>query len=290
MQTKTKVKQMTRITGKKSKQIFETNNYDQFSPIDENRVIIESHLKGLKDAIKLRDLGKSVPIIVNNEGEIFDGHHRFKARKELGLPIYYVNHPDLELEDVTLLNVKRRNWTYPEYARFYAKLFTKTNNSQYRNYPQFEEFKDHFELSDTQAINYFTLQRGGGKVREDFKSGVLESPDYERSVHLATFIDACMRNTAPIGALKTDQVRTAGYISALWFVFDIELIDNAKFTTSVSKGMKRFHPKTSRTTEKWLTFFEEEIIRSDLKKGNMFPELKGLAPLWLTQLYLKERN
>ena len=54
------------ITGKKVKQIFETKNYDQFTPIDENRGIINSHLKSLKDAIELRELGKSVPIIVND--------------------------------------------------------------------------------------------------------------------------------------------------------------------------------------------------------------------------------
>ena len=75
------------ISGKKEKQIFSTKNYDSFTPIDENRVIINSHLKSLKEAIRLRDLGKSVPIIVNDKGEIFDGHHRFLARKELNLPI-----------------------------------------------------------------------------------------------------------------------------------------------------------------------------------------------------------
>ena len=275
------------ITGKKVKQIFETKNYDQFTPIDENRVIINSHLKSLKEAIRLRDLGKSVPIIVNDKGEIFDGHHRFLARKELNLPIYYVNHPGLELEDVTLLNVKRRNWTYPEYARFYVKLYEKTNSAQYENYPKFQEFRDFFDLSDTQAIDFFTLKKNTKNSREGFKLGVLKSPDYEKSVRLATFIDSCMRNTAPVNSKKSEQVRTAGYVHALWFVFDTKLIDNAKFVASVEKNMTKFHPVTSRTTANWITFFEEEIIRADLKKGTMFPELRDLDPLWLTQAYLK---
>lgn len=275
------------ITGKKVKQIFETKNYDQFTPIDENRVIINSHLKSLKDAIELRDLGKSVPIIVNDKGEIFDGHHRFQARKQLNLPIYYVNHPGLELEDVTLLNVKRRNWTYPEYARFYVKLYEKTSNAQYKYYPRFQEFRDFFDLSDSQAIDFFTLKKNKSKSRENFKLGILEAPDYERSVHLATFIDSCMRNTAPINSKKSEQVRTAGYVQALWFVFNTELVDNPKFVTSIEKNMAKFHPITSRTTANWITFFEEEIIRAHLKIGSMFPELQDQDPLWLTQAYLK---
>ena len=39
------------ISGKKVKTIFETKEYGQFKPIEENRVIINEHLKGFKEAI-----------------------------------------------------------------------------------------------------------------------------------------------------------------------------------------------------------------------------------------------
>ena len=275
------------ISGKKVKTIFETKEYGQFKPIEENRVIINEHLKGLKEAIESRDLGRSVPIIVNERGEIFDGHHRFKARKELNLPIYFVNHPDLILEDVTLLNVKRRNWTFPEYGKFYSKLFEKTNKAKYQHYPRYQDFKASFVMSDTQAIQLFTLNKSGKKVTNLFKEGTLECPDYDYSMRLGSFIDRSILNTAPYKSASSAYTKTSSYVAALWFVFEVEEIDTFKFVSNIEKNMKKFHPKIPRTVDKWLMFFEEEIIRADLKKGNVFPELSNKEPLWLTQAYLR---
>ena len=273
---------MTRITGEKAKQIFETNTYAQFSPIEENRVINNSHLNDLTDAIELRDLGKSVPIIVNEKGEIYDGHHRFKAREGLGLPIYYVNHPDLVLTDVTLLNVKRRNWTYEEYGNFYSKLYVKTKREQYEHYPAFLDYRAQFNLSPTQALAYFSLDKRGTRVNKNFKSGTLTCPDYQKSVELATFIEGVVRSTGPTGAKKSMLVGEASFLAALWFIFDVPEIENTKLVTTVSEKMNRFHPRIKRNTSEWVQFIEDEMLDT-----SRFPGIKGKDPLWLTMLARK---
>ena len=96
---------------KKAKTIWETDNYNDIEPHYLNRKIKSSHTKTLVEQIRYRDLGSSVPIILNENNMIIDGHHRFKAREQLGLNIFYVNHHGLVEEDIIMLNVNRSEWT-----------------------------------------------------------------------------------------------------------------------------------------------------------------------------------
>jgi ParB-like chromosome segregation protein Spo0J len=66
----------------------------------------------LKQSIK-ENKGNTIPIIVNKEGIIIDGHHRFKACEELGLEprieIKKISDPLLEKEFIININLNRRH-------------------------------------------------------------------------------------------------------------------------------------------------------------------------------------
>ena len=91
----------------KSKQIYKTTNYSEIKPHQLNRKIKSSHVKVLKEQIKYKDLGSTVPIVLNENCQIIDGHHRFVARKDLGLPIYFVNHHGLDEKDIINYKIER---------------------------------------------------------------------------------------------------------------------------------------------------------------------------------------
>ena len=66
----------------------------------------------LKQSIKENN-GNTIPIIVNKEGIIIDGHHRYKASIELGLKprieVQEFSDPILEKEFIISINLNRRH-------------------------------------------------------------------------------------------------------------------------------------------------------------------------------------
>ena len=102
------------MKAERAKQIWKVSDYHEIKAHYLNRKIKRPHIKTLKEQIKLKDLGADVPIVLNQENIIIDGHHRFVARKELGLPIFFVNDHNLEEKDIIMLNVNRSDWTTNE--------------------------------------------------------------------------------------------------------------------------------------------------------------------------------
>jgi len=97
-----------------------TTNYKQFKIIEENRVIMEKHVKRLMDSIKSRNLLEYKPIQVNANMEVIDGQHRLQAAQRLGIPIYYEIQKSLVKEDMVQLNIMRA-WNTEDYLHYHVK-------------------------------------------------------------------------------------------------------------------------------------------------------------------------
>jgi N6-adenosine-specific RNA methylase IME4 len=69
--------------------------------------------KAMKESI--RESGQHVPAILNEQGVLIDGHHRYKACQELGIPLKYeIKHFDNELDEILFMyeiNDKRRHYS-----------------------------------------------------------------------------------------------------------------------------------------------------------------------------------
>lgn len=104
-----------------SKILF-TKDLGQFKIMDGNRAIDRNHVSRLKESLKItgNSLLKQRPIIINDKGEIVDGQHRFVACSELGLPIYYVNTNNYNLNEVMVLNCNNKNWSMIDFASMFA--------------------------------------------------------------------------------------------------------------------------------------------------------------------------
>jgi hypothetical protein len=95
-------------------------DYTKFSFSHSNRVVIDNHVKALVKSLKQKDIGESCPILVDDKLEIVDGQHRFHARKQLGLPIYYTIIRDYDQLDLILLNQYNKRWSMDDYVHTYA--------------------------------------------------------------------------------------------------------------------------------------------------------------------------
>lgn len=128
-----------------------TTDYNLFKRIKGNREVRKPHKNRLLEAIK--DDPHSIvytPIVVNENMEIIDGQHRFRAIKELALPVHYIQMPGLKLRNVQKLNSTSKAWQPMDYARSFAELGNK-------NYQTYIEFKDKYKLNHDILMRYLAL-------------------------------------------------------------------------------------------------------------------------------------
>ena len=91
-----------------------TFDYDSFKLLKNNRVIKVK--KTLRDEI-IKTSGNVSPIVVDRQGYIYDGQHRWLVCKEEGLPLTYVVEDRSRLSKVSpkVLNASMTNWKTKDY-------------------------------------------------------------------------------------------------------------------------------------------------------------------------------
>jgi len=153
---------------KKLSNFFSTKNYGQFKKTKGNRPINPSHVDRIKKAIAVRDL--KFPIFVTKNMEIREGHHTFQARKELGLPIYYIVLASNDAYDMALLNSNRSQWNMEDYLNFYCTY-------QRKDYLLLRSKVLEYNMPIIEAIGIF-LNRVGLDVNisADYKEGNFKIP------------------------------------------------------------------------------------------------------------------
>lgn len=100
-------------------QVFKTKDYSQFILDSEyNRDINITNVKRIKKSIQtFGDSGECFPIVVDEKGVIIDGQHRFTARKELGLTIYYIQSTELESKKLGGINDAVSRWKSNDFSK-----------------------------------------------------------------------------------------------------------------------------------------------------------------------------
>ena len=153
----------TEITSKQMKQVHTTTDYFLFKPIEGNRNKNPLHLSRLKKSISKNYL--FTVIIVNENYEIIDGHHRFECVKDLKLPLNYIVCKGYGLNEVHVLNQNSKTWNADDYLTGYCNLENK-------NYLQYKRFKDKYQFGHNECMAMLTgVNSGGGNIYKDFKNG-----------------------------------------------------------------------------------------------------------------------
>lgn len=86
--------------------------------LDFNRPIQRGQVDRLKALIEEKGYNKGLPIIVDKDGNILDGQHRYVACKELGIEPIIVEGGTDDL--IPLLNSTQLKWKTEDYVNYYA--------------------------------------------------------------------------------------------------------------------------------------------------------------------------
>ena len=96
-------------TGKRVAEIFETKDYSIFKEHRDNRVINESHIKKLSEKMKTHGWLPTSRVVINEKGELIDGHHRVRAAVIAKVPVRYSIHRGANGDDITEMNTLQKN-------------------------------------------------------------------------------------------------------------------------------------------------------------------------------------
>lgn len=94
----------------------------EFKFLDYNRPINKRHINELKESIEKNGYIESLPIVVDTEGYILDGQHRYVACQELGITPPHLTMPMNNKKIIHLINSLQKGWGTLDYIHYYAQL------------------------------------------------------------------------------------------------------------------------------------------------------------------------
>ena len=116
---------------------------------NKNRSIVKAKVSKLAAAIRLLNMTREKPIVVNEKMEIIDGQHRFEACKRLKFPIYYIKSTlnGKTNDAIITLNANQSAWQLMDYVKNYA-------DRGYADYKLILECMDKYKVTISCAVAF----------------------------------------------------------------------------------------------------------------------------------------
>jgi hypothetical protein len=149
-------------------QIFWTKDYGKFRFLKGNRDLDEAKIRRIMRSIENGlEFFRYCPIMVNEEGFVIDGQHRFYVCKKLGLNVYYVVVPNFMLRQVAEMNNNASKWKDRDYLNCYVDVGIP-------DYQKLHEFIKTHDLNIGIAISLLSTGkvRASGGLRDNFREGL----------------------------------------------------------------------------------------------------------------------
>ena len=162
---------------RKISEVFETNDYNMFKFISNNRSVSSSHINKIIKSMQKKRLIS--PILVNENREIIDGQHRFLAQKQLKMPIAYIEQEGYGEEETQILNTNTKNWSFLDWEKYYC-------NKNNENYKIYRDFRKKYSFGMEQNIQL--LQGKVSHYKEAFKEGFFKVISYNKAIKRAEMI------------------------------------------------------------------------------------------------------
>jgi hypothetical protein len=216
--------QSTEIT-----KIYETTNYNLFGHIKANRDIVPNNLKKITESLRTKQIKEACVIVgydpFPDDGKplkIIEGQHRYKACKDLGLPVPFTIRKDFDIKelskslaDVELLNTASETWDVSSFMISKATLGDP-------NYINYNMLKTIFPFEH--EIIFYVMNGKLNRCRityMDFKGGKLKLDDNDtiwlknKLISLQEFLIK----------LKDERVGKRYYLKALFELSMVEKVD-----------------------------------------------------------------
>lgn len=134
---------------------YETDKYDMFNIVKENRSIKETHVEEIKKSMIESGGWIGAPAIVDYQGNIRDGQHRYIACKQTGFPFRFT-FEEVGLNECIKLNSTSKVWKVNDYIKAYAD---NGNN----NYIIFRDFMSKYLNVYTAQVLYSTITKDNNR-------------------------------------------------------------------------------------------------------------------------------
>lgn len=157
-----------------------------------NRDFVENHSNSFKS--KVEEFGWLVPIVIDQYGNIIEGHHRVEMAIKIGmrtLPVYIVdwidtNNKDEYLKYIISLNNANRKWTALDYLKSYGT--NRTSKDYSFVYKKYMESNDVFSVGNVLNIYFNTgcstsFKKGSSTIKDLAFSDYLFKEFYNMKKH-----------------------------------------------------------------------------------------------------------
>lgn len=210
--------------------VFETYDYQKFKKLEGNRSVLETRKKRIEKSVN--EHGQRFnPILVNEKFEVVEGQGRLEVFHAKNMPIQYIVHDGLTLDDCVVFNSTNTSWTLQDYI----DSFIAQGNENYIRLNNL--IKAHKQIPINAVMFAVTGMTGGSKSeKSDIKGGkvVVTEADYLHAENLLSYADKFWANF-------TKGNRNYMAVAAM-FAYSIDGIDREQLVDKWNKygRIKRF--------------------------------------------------
>ena len=204
--------------------IHKTTDYAQFNFAQTNRPINLDHHKFKLLLASMKKYGwlPSFPMTVKSAFggmQIIDGQHRFKAAKELGIPVLFVVIESGVGLDIATINAAHRQWGLDDYVR----SFESQGNRDYHHLRSWAEANEVSILSAASLLNGEIAS--GGNVRDAVIKGAFKVKD-------CLYADRVARIIAAVPSAEK-WTRSSSFITAVSRLCRVPEFDGGRLMTKM---------------------------------------------------------
>lgn len=176
--TKTKRRCMQQDYSTQDYIVHTTENYDFFVPDKTNRPIDWNKVRKLAESIQRKNLLAYYPLIVDVAGKIRDGHHRYYAAKQLGVPLFYIVAHNMMIEDVAEAASLQNGWKLKDTMHHFC-------SRGFEEYIALKEFHRLYPWLSLQSAVNLSYTGDRKDLHEEFRRGLYSANALDFAVIVA---------------------------------------------------------------------------------------------------------
>ena len=236
--------------------------YHGLATVNKNRDVKDRDVQKIQKSMSIQNLLKYRPILVLEDGTIYDGQHRYEAAKNLGLPLYvmFISKEDAASTIMISLNTNQTNWGLPQFANYWAK---QTDNKLAKKiYSKFLEYKENNLVTNGILIALFNRQHSRAKQtknsNEAFKNGRMPfNRDFVEDI-LAKFRQ--LKTAAVHVPIQTSTLKKQQFQQALLYCLSTDCFSFDKFVKNLCRSRHQLN-KLAKEVD-----IRAEIVRIESRK------------------------
>jgi hypothetical protein len=174
---------MSNLQDKQVSSIFRTTNFERYKFNSLQRVIKEKHVRNLIEKMRIHGYLANKAISVNERNEIIDGHHRYLAAKNLGIPMLVQVCKGMKEDSIIEANQDQVNWDKHDFTNTYAKK----GNINYIELQNFMVKYPKFKM--TQSLILLMNEPNAHPNKKTFQSGEFKIGSVKKAEELARKVE-----------------------------------------------------------------------------------------------------